>query len=156
MTCSAKAAEWSLASDSKAHILTFHICLGGSTPGAWRVSPLLEKPSANSCPPGPLSKGTHLFSCQASPVTDQPPACLLQGMLGASRSLVTESVPGALHTRCLLGPLLVLRSRLFGREGVPWTGQAVWRPRLCSGPRANQLCGLEQVALPLGAHFPHL
>lgn len=156
MACSSKTAEWSLAPDSKADILTFHICLGGSTSGAWRVSPLLGKPSANSCPPGPLSKGTHLFSCQASPMRDQPPACLLQSTLGSSRTLVTDSV-----SRCFASPLSpgspagVQVSR-FWKRGVPWTGQAVSMSRLCSGPRASQLCGLEQVALPLGARFPRL
>lgn len=55
-----KAPAWSLASDSKAHFLTFHTCLGEVTPRARQVSPLLEKPNVNSCPLCPLFQGNAL------------------------------------------------------------------------------------------------
>lgn len=55
-TCSAKAPQWSGASDPKA----CHAGLGESIPEAWRVSSLLEKPSVDSCPQGPLFQGNTL------------------------------------------------------------------------------------------------
>lgn len=158
MICSGKALAWSLASDSQAHVLTFHTSLGESSHRAWQVSPLLEKPHVNSCPQGPLFQGNRLVFLPGIAHNDTGLQHVLLHVLWVPPGLLCHGV--CFQLLCTPGFLpglqLVLVSDICRRVGVPWTrGGGRSRDHHCAlGPLPTSFVVWDKLLCLLGLTFP--